>query len=165
MSLTSVDLPEPLTPVTAVSVPSGIDTSMFFRLLARAPRMTISPFDDGRRVGGCRNRTLAAQIRAGQRAMPSLQQLCRHALEDHVAAVLTRAGPEIDHVVRRPDRLLVVLDDDDGVAEIAQPRERGQQLPVVALMQADRRLIQHVEHAGQIRADLRRQPDALALAT
>ena len=43
MSLTSVDLPEPLTPVTAVNVPIGIVTSTFFRLLARAPRMTISP--------------------------------------------------------------------------------------------------------------------------
>ena len=28
-------------------------------------------------------------------------------------------------------------------------------------MQADRRLVQHVEHAAQLRADLRRQPDAL----
>ena len=52
MSLTSVDLPEPLTPVTAVSTPSGIATSMFFRLLARAPRMTISPRVGGRRAAG-----------------------------------------------------------------------------------------------------------------
>ena len=37
MSLTSVDLPEPLTPVTAVSVPSGIATSMFLQVVrARA---------------------------------------------------------------------------------------------------------------------------------
>src|ERR1700730_11754819 len=52
MSLTSVDLPEPLTPVTAVSTPSGIDTSMLFRLFSRAPRMTISPFIAGRREVG-----------------------------------------------------------------------------------------------------------------
>ena len=31
-------------------------------------------------------------------------------------------------------------------------------------MQADRRLVEDVEDAGQVRADLRRQPDALALA-
>src|ERR1041385_8822078 len=43
MSLTSVDFPEPLTPVTAVSTPSGMRTSMFLRLFARAPLMTISP--------------------------------------------------------------------------------------------------------------------------
>ncbi len=37
MSLTSVDLPEPDTPVTDVSVPSGNDTSMPRRLCSRAP--------------------------------------------------------------------------------------------------------------------------------
>jgi hypothetical protein len=52
MSLTSVLFPEPLTPVTAVSVPSGIATSMFFRLFSRAPRMTTSPFGGRRRLDG-----------------------------------------------------------------------------------------------------------------
>src|ERR1051325_2136987 len=52
MSLTSVDLPEPLTPVTAVSTPNGMRTSRFFRLLARAPRITRSPFNSGRRALG-----------------------------------------------------------------------------------------------------------------
>ena len=42
--------------------------------------------------------------------------------------------------------------------------ERRQQLAVVALMEADRRLVEHVQHAGEVRADLRRQPDALPLA-
>ena len=31
-------------------------------------------------------------------------------------------------------------------------------------MQADRGLVEHIEHAGQARADLRGEPDALALA-
>ena len=52
MSLTSVDLPEPLTPVTVVNRPSGMLTSMFFRLFSRAPRTTISPFMAGRRPFG-----------------------------------------------------------------------------------------------------------------
>ena len=39
-SLTSVDLPEPLTPVTAVSTPSGTFTSIDLRLLAAAPRIS-----------------------------------------------------------------------------------------------------------------------------
>src|SRR5438445_12161189 len=52
MSLTSVDLPEPLPPVTAVSTPSGILTSMLLRLFARAPLMIRSPFIDGRRPFG-----------------------------------------------------------------------------------------------------------------
>ena len=47
-----VDLPDPLTPVTAVNSPSGIATSTFFRLLALAPRTTISPFRAFRRAAG-----------------------------------------------------------------------------------------------------------------
>ena len=81
-----------------------------------------------------------------------------------LAAVLARAGPEVDHVVGGAHRLLVVLDDDDGVAEVAQLLERGEQPRVVALVQADRRLVEDVQHADEPRADLRRQADALRLA-
>jgi excinuclease ABC subunit A len=50
-SLTSVDLPEPDTPVTHVSTPSGTRTSMFFRLCCLARR--ISSWPDGvRRFSG-----------------------------------------------------------------------------------------------------------------
>ena len=83
---------------------------------------------------------------------------------DDVAAVLAGAGPEVDEVVGDEHRLLVVLDDEDGVAEVAQALERPDELGVVALVQADRRLVEHVEHADERRADLRRQPDALRLA-
>ena len=40
---------------------------------------------------------------------------------DHLAAVLAGAGPDVDDVVGDSDRLLVVLDDEDRVAEVAQP--------------------------------------------
>ncbi len=75
-----------------------------------------------------------------------------------------RARPHVDDVVGRPDRVLVVLDHQHAVAEVAQPRQRRQQARVVALVQADRRFVQDVEHADQRAADLRRQPDALRLA-
>ncbi len=42
--------------------------------------------------------------------------------------------------------------------------QRFQEPGVVALVQADRRLVEHVEHAGEAGADLRGEPDALALA-
>ena len=51
-----------------------------------------------------------------------------------------------------------------GVAEVAQPLERADQLVVVALVQADRRLVEDVEHADELRADLRREPQPLRLA-
>ena len=74
------------------------------------------------------------------------------------------AGAHVDHMVGGEDRLLVMLDDDDAVAEIAQPIERLEEPRIVALMQPDGRLVQHIEHAGEAGADLRGKADALALA-
>ena len=81
-----------------------------------------------------------------------------------VAAVHAGARSHLDDVIRRADRVLVVLDDDHRVADVAQALERRDHLHVVLRMQPDARLIEHVEHAHQPRADLRRQPDALRLA-
>ena len=90
--------------------------------------------------------------------------LLGRALGDDVAAVLARARPHVDEPVGAAHHLLVVLDDDNGVAEVAQPLERADQLVVVALVQADRRLVEDVEHADELRADLRREPQPLRLA-
>jgi hypothetical protein len=47
-------------------------------------------------------------------------------------------------------RVLVVLDHDERVAEVAQARTRvSMSFGVVALVQADRRLVEHVEDADQ----------------
>src|SRR5258706_4846978 len=79
--------------------------------------------------------------------------------------MLPRARPEIDQVIGRLHRLLIVLDDDDGVAEVAQLAKCIQEARVVALVQADRRLVEDVEHSHEAGADLCGQPDALRLAT
>jgi hypothetical protein len=57
-----------------------------------------------------------------------------------------------------------MLDDDQRVTEIPQPGQRLKQPVVVPLVQPDRRLVQHVQHAGQARADLGSEPDPLRLA-
>src|SRR4051794_11629860 len=59
---------------------------------------------------------------------------------------------------------LVMLDHDDGVPEVAKTAERRQEPCVVALVEADTRLVQHVKNAGQPRADLSREPDSLGFA-
>src|SRR5215208_3512813 len=41
VSKASEDFPDPLTPVTIISLPTGSVTSMFLRLWVRAPRTTI----------------------------------------------------------------------------------------------------------------------------
>ena len=47
---------------------------------------------------------------------------------------------------------------------VAQPLERRDQTVVVALVQADRRLVEDVEDADELRADLGREPQPLRLA-
>ena len=92
------------------------------------------------------------------------EDVVRRAFGDDVAAMDAGARADIDDVVGGQDGVLVVLDDDHGVAEVAQAPQRFEQPRVVALVQADRGLVEHVEHAGQARADLAGEPDALALA-
>ncbi len=55
--------------------------------------------------------------------------LIGRALGDDVAAVAARARPEVDDPVGRLHRGLVVLDDQHGVAEVAQALERADQRP------------------------------------
>ena len=57
-----------------------------------------------------------------------------------------------------------MLHDEQGVAQIPQVLEGLQQHVVVPLVQADGRLVQNIQHTHEGRADLRGQPDALALA-
>ncbi len=81
-----------------------------------------------------------------------------------MAAVLPGPRPDVHHPVRGPDRVLVVLHDDQRVTQVPQPQQRLEQPVVVPLMQPDGRLVQHVQHPDQPRADLGGQPDPLGLA-
>ena len=136
----------------------------FFRLLPRAPMIFSSrPGSALRRLARDRDETLAGQIMPGQRIRVGLDRL-RRALGDDLAAMHAGAGADVDDIIGREDRVLVMLDDDHRVAEIAQAAQRIEQPRIVALMQADRGLVEHIEHAGQAGADLRGEPDALALA-
>ena len=78
--------------------------------------------------------------------------------------MLACAGSDVDQPVGGLHCLLIVLDDDDRVAEVTQPQQRVEQFLVVPLVQADRRLVEHVEHADEAGADLRGEPDPLCLA-
>jgi hypothetical protein len=109
------------------------------------------------------HRQFAGEIFPGQR-LRIVHDVGRRALGDDVPAMGTGAGADIEHMVGEANGVLIVLDYNNGVAEIAQPLQRVQQPRIVALVQADRGFVQHIEHAGQPRADLRRQADALALA-
>ncbi len=73
-------------------------------------------------------------------------------------------GADVDDPVGDLDGVLVVLDHDQRVAEVLQPHQGLDQPVVVALVQPDRRLVEHVEDADQAGADLGGQPDPLGLA-
>ena len=77
--------------------------------------------------------------------------------------MLTGAWADVDDVVGHPDGVLVVLDHQDGVAEVADPIIVSMSR-WLSLVQPDRRLVEHVEHADEPRADLRGEPDAPRLA-
>ncbi|OPZ73933.1 MAG: hypothetical protein BWY82_00934 [Verrucomicrobia bacterium ADurb.Bin474] len=58
-----------------------------------------------------------------------------------------------------------MLHHNQGISLVAQTNQRVDQTLVIARMQPDGGFIEHVEHTGQVRAKLRRQTDALGLAT
>src|SRR5947199_7401706 len=75
----------------------------------------------------------------------------------------TRA--KINNVVRSAYRFFIMLNNDDRIAEIAQPSQRPEQTRIIALMQTDARFIQNVKNPCQTRANLCRQSDSLRFAT
>src|SRR2546430_157153 len=147
MSVTSVDLPEPDTPVTATNRPSGNSTVRSRRLCWRAP-MTAS-LRSGAGGGG--------RGGAGGRRPPPPER------PGGGAAVPAGARAQVHDVVGRADGLLVVLDHEHRVADVAELLQGRQQSRVVALVQPDRGLVQDVEHADEPAPDLGGQPDALRL--
>ncbi len=92
------------------------------------------------------------------------RDLLRGALGHEPPAVRPRPGAEVHHVVGGADDALLVLDDDHGVAAVAQAEEGLREGLVVARVQAHRRLVEDVADAAQVRGERRHDADALGLA-
>ena len=110
-----------------------------------------------------RNFCGAGKILAGERFRAG-SDLLGLALGDEIAAGIACAGAEVDDKIGAANGVFVVLDDQDGVAQIAQMLERAEQAFVVARVEADGGFIENVKHAAQARTDLRGQADALRFA-
>ena len=80
------------------------------------------------------------------------------------SAMYACAGPQIDDMVGAPHEFVVVFDDEEGIALVAERFEGLDQAVVVARVQADAGLVEHVEDAGEIGAELRGEADALGFA-
>ena len=111
----SEDLPEPATPVTTVRMPRGMSTSTSLRLCCVAPRISSTPFAE--RMSGL-SRGAVVEVAAGDRVGGAKPRDIALVLDLSPAAA--GAGPEVDHVVGDLDHLGLVLDDQDGVALVAQ---------------------------------------------
>ena len=81
--------------------------------------------------------SFAGQISARHR-LRTRHDIGRRSRRDYVSAVDAGAGPHVDHVIGGTDCILVVFDDDNGIADIAQALERLDQALVVTLMKTDR---------------------------
>ncbi len=93
-----------------------------------------------------------------------LEQARDRALVDDLAALAAGPRAEVDDVVGGGDERRVVLDHDHGVAGVRQPAQHAGEAGGVARVQAHRRLVEHVERAGERAAERGREGDALRLA-
>ena len=92
-----------------------------------------------------------------------LQQVLEAAGVHDFAAVLARAGSYVHNPVGFAHGVFVVLDHDEGVAHIAQLGQGLDEAAVVALVQTDGGLVEHVKHADQAGTNLGCEADALRL--
>jgi hypothetical protein len=117
---------------------------------AHHERLAVTPSPLFRRY----DRTLAREELPRRRRL-AREHVVKLALYDNIAAVDSGTGAHLHDVVGRADRVLVMLDDDHRVADVAQPFERRDHLYVVLWVQADARFVEDVKHSHQPRPDLR----------
>ena len=138
-------MPDPLTPVTQTSAPSGNETLSSLRLLAVAPSMEIAlRWLARRRLAGA-----GIEIRP-DKYWPVIEP-----------AVPPGAGANVDQVIGLAHDRLVVFDDQHAIALVLEVAQRLDQAPVVARMQADRGFVADIADADEPRADAGRQADTL----
>ena len=83
----------------------------------------------------------------------------------HFPTVFPCAGTDIHNPVRCAHGVFVVLYHDQGITQVAQALQSIDQSRIVALVQTNRGLVQHVEHPHQPRTDLGGQANALGLSS
>ena len=86
------------------------------------------------------------------------------ALGGDFAAETAGAGAEVDDEVAAAHGVLVVLDDEEGVAFVAEGDEGVEELGVVARVEADGGFVEDVEDAAEVGAELGGEADALGFA-
>ena len=124
MSCTSVDFPDPLTPVRQTKRFSGMRTSISFRLFSAAPStLRWKAIGAGRprcRASSATDFPAAVRVIAGQRVL-CLGKLIGRAEENDLASPLARPRPHIQHAVGGTHHLGIVFHHQKVVPGVAQP--------------------------------------------
>src|SRR5450830_434154 len=87
--------------------------------------------------------------------------LGRRTLGDDMSTMHAGTRADIDHIIRQANRVFIVLDHNHRVADIPQVLQRAQETIIVALVQADRRFIEDIQHTHQACTDLAGQANTL----
>jgi hypothetical protein len=128
-------------------------------VVARHPASAASP---GARAAGAPRRRRAEEVRRVLRA--STREARGRAAVEHLAAVLARAGPTSTiQSARRTTSSSCSTTKSELPAALELSRAREQRLGV-GRVQAGGGLVEHVDHAEEVRAHLRREPQPLELA-
>src|SRR5882724_8544582 len=114
--------------------------------------------------GGELDAQVSLQITSSKRRRHRVQ-LCKGTFANHFSAVLPRARTEIEDAIGCAHNLGVVLDDQDGITQIAQIMQDVDELRGIAAVESDRRFVEDVKRPDQARAERRCQLNALGLAT
>ena len=163
-SRASDDFPEPETPVTTVSRPSGMRAFTLRRLCRSAPWMRmdgVSASTARRRVreclsGAARHRPVGEScMRSSSRAVPCATSCPPRVPAPGPRSMTWSARRMVSSSCSTTTSVLPLLRSRSKVSRSAD---------VVARVQSDRGLIEHIAHALQIRAELRGEPDTLRLA-
>ena len=118
---------------------------------------------DAAAFGGGDDLVFAGEVLGGNR-LRAVEDGFDRSLGDDPPPMRHRAGSDVDHPVRGANRILIMLDDDDRVADIGQMPQGADQPVVIALVEPDGRLVEDIAHADEAGTHLGRQPDALEFA-
>ena len=108
------------------------------------------------------NAAAASHVVAGN-GLGVLQQLLKAAGVHDFATMLAGTGSYVHNPVGFAHGVFVVLNHDKRVAHIAQLGQGFDEAAVIALVQTNRGLVEHVEHADQAGTNLSCEADALRL--
>ena len=84
---------------------------------------------------------------------------------DDLTAIAPCIGTDVDDVVGSTHHLLIMLDDDNCIAQVSQTVNDTDEALGITLVQTDTRFVQDVERAYEATSELRRESHALALPT